>query len=486
MLSLWRRRNTSGSALDQTHSSTTSFVERKIHPDINLLAEELASSSHGHDPDLHDKAFQAGHPEPLEPDNAGFVGLKPITSRRIQREAYTRANESPTANEFRPGEAEGGHTGAYNDISRDGQKEVLTQITSDIDSSHLSDEVPLVDESVGHTVANPIMRRSTFGKRSRLRHFDLDVEARSAPSSSSNSSLSQSLVTCPSGFPSLDQPDTPGSQPRCLYTSTPRSRSNSSRNPSRGSGIPSPHTFGMLTPPLQPNFKDNDSYFTFKEAPPPLPPLDHPAFRNVSNVIGLSSSRNEFLKILDVDELGRFTRHTHSLPSLTRSQSATRIGSIKTTLKNTRPRSKSSAGTGISNSRLDQLHPEATAKNLNSKTHSRNQSKSSISSSRRSSAEYSAKQVSLISDERVQDGCWEVQVSKEMIRLALGEEVQGVQGKTSGKTQDAHTSAFGKARCKNVGSHAFSTVTITYSPPISFLPIFPLFPFFFCSLEVDW
>ncbi|KAF8877166.1 hypothetical protein CPB84DRAFT_377413 [Gymnopilus junonius] len=415
MLPRWRRRHTTDSVLEQTQNSnsTASFIGQKIHPDINSLAEELASSSLG-----QDKAFQLDRPESLELDIAGFVGLTPSTTRRIQREAYLEDNTSPLPNEHGPRESEGGHIGAYKNTIEEDQKETLDQSMPNTDPFHTADEGLLADEVAAHTATSSVLRRSTFGKRSRQRHFDPDDEAHSISSSSSNSNLSQSLVTCPSGFPPSDQPGTPGSQPRSLYTSTPRSRSNSSRDYPRGSDIPSPHTFGMITPPLQPNFKKNESYFTFKEAPPPLPPLDHPAFRNVPNAIGVSSSRHEFSTILGVDEHGRFTRHTHSLPSLTRAKSTTRIGSIKSTPKNTRPRSKSSVGTSISTNTIDQLYSEVT-NTLKSRTHSRNQSKSSLASSRRSSAEYSAKQASLISDERVQDGGWEIQVSKEMIRLAL-------------------------------------------------------------------
>ena len=137
MLSRWRRTNISDSALNQTFSSATSFVERKIHPDINSLAEELASASLQHGPDLQDSAFQADRPEFRDPDIAGFVGLRPSTTRRAQREGYVQARTSPTQNEYGPIEAGLVHIEAYNDIRQEDQKEEHRQSTPDIIPSHL-------------------------------------------------------------------------------------------------------------------------------------------------------------------------------------------------------------------------------------------------------------------------------------------------------------------------------------------------------------
>jgi hypothetical protein len=69
------------------------------------------------------------------------------------------------------------------------------------------------------------------------------------------------------------------------------------------------------------------------------------------------------------------------------------------------------------------------------KGHTRAQSKSSISSnlSRRSSAEFSAKQASLVGtdDELNSPDNWEVRVSKEFVRLSLGQD-----GRDEGKTSE--------------------------------------------------
>jgi hypothetical protein len=87
--------------------------------------------------------------------------------------------------------------------------------------------------------------------------------------------------------------------------------------------------------------------------------------------------------------------------------------------------------------------------------HSMTQSKSSITSSRRSSAEYSEKQASSIGHENAGGGGWEVQVSKAMINLALGSGGQVSQGtetklrRTQG--QNPSSSSFGRACGKSVG-----------------------------------
>ena len=63
-----------------------SFVEQKIHPDLNSLAEELSSSPQGHD--LLDMTADKGDPYA---EATGFVGLEP--SSRRQNGAHTRTQE---------------------------------------------------------------------------------------------------------------------------------------------------------------------------------------------------------------------------------------------------------------------------------------------------------------------------------------------------------------------------------------------------------
>ncbi|KDR82560.1 hypothetical protein GALMADRAFT_830941 [Galerina marginata CBS 339.88] len=491
MLSRWRRRNSFPRQPDSP--SVSPFLERKIHPDLNSLAEELASSQ-GHGRDSDDRASEMDVPESLELGPAGFVGLRPsVRSRDSQKEAY-REDKDNMGLRTSQNTAERNHIEAYTNPLYQQQKEVPQESTVPGSPSYFTrSRIP--DQSVDYsTKTSSIMRWSTFGNHPHRQSSEAGIRVRSASNSTTQSSpsQSQSLVTCPSGFPpDSDQPPTPVSQKRPFYTSTPHSRSTSSNS---GRDTPSAHTFGMPTPP-RPESKHEDSYFTFKENPPPLPPLDHPAFRNVPNMVGLSSNIQDVRQFSDVDENGKFTRHAHSLPSLkmTRSRSSTRTRSTTGPgKKETRPRSKSSTGTGNSNAQKVHLLSEA-AVNKIQRAHSRNQSKSSIASSRRSSAEYSAKEASSIGDghERVHDGCWEVQVSKEMVRLALGvEEVQRERVETKMRRQSStqeRASSLGRARGKNVGSHVL--LSVTQSPPHRrYLPFpFHLSCFFHVFLlAVEW
>ena len=177
---------------------------------------------------------------------------------------------------------------------------------------------------------------------------------------------------------------------------------------------------------------DDHSYFGFRETPPPLPPLDHPAFLQASKS-HISSTSNLFpIKTIHGDVQDKFLRHSHSLPSLAHSYTQFDIKSAKR-----RHRRASSR----SNRFREELRSIKTTK------HNRNDSVASSIGTRRSSAEYSAKKASSVGQEGKRDECWEVQVSKEMVRLALGEGLPQVY---------ASTSPFGKACDKNVG---FQSVT---------------------------
>ncbi|KAF9483407.1 hypothetical protein BDN70DRAFT_317535 [Pholiota conissans] len=221
------------------------------------------------------------------------------------------------------------------------------------------------------------------------------------------------------------------------------------------STLPSPHIFGPQTPSRSESEQD-DSYFNFKEIPPPLPPLDHPAFKKgPPSSFKFPLAKYNFPALPDGEgsdsDYGavQSTRQTtHSLPSMKGFRSKMSVHS------STKSLSRSNGG----------LESYSEAKSY---IHSRKQSKSSIaSSSRRSSAEYSAKQASSIGEDihRMRDGCWEVEVSKAMVCLALGKEEQRVETRMgSSKTrQGASPSSFGKARGKNVCT---SPLSVKLSPP---------------------
>ena len=264
-------------------------------------------------------------------------------------------------------------------------------------------------------------RWSIFGSnRARVLHRNSDASNTSnisRPRSQSSSSQPRSHSTSQRNTRAASR--TPKSQ----YSTYNSTGSTHSYNLERDGLLPSPHTFGILpTPPKESiaESADDHSYFGFRETPPPLPPLDHPAFHQASRN-HISSASNRFPIQTNRDDVqDKFTRHSHSLPSLALSGSNDTQCDIKSAKKRHRSLREESSLTSISKTNKNQ--------------HNRNDSVASSIGTRRYSAEYSAKKVSSVGHEEKQDECWEVQVSKEMVRLAL----------------DA-TSPFGKACGKNVG-----------------------------------
>jgi hypothetical protein len=456
-------------------SISLSFVEQKIHPNLNALAEEI--SSQGHEYMSENRRNNQDRTESLETE---FVGLQPSTRRSFaQKDAPKKDNSSLVANENQIIKNPNPSRSLSYDNVQESQKERPTDTPVD-DIPHNSSSVAGRVQPIGHSMSTSITRWSTFGRRTERKHAtvhptDPGTRVRSASKSASQSSLSQpqSHANSPSRLTSSDsQPQTPrSSTTQSFHTSTPYSRGNSSRSLARDTVLPSPNTFGTRTP-MQSETKHGESYFDFKEIPPPLPPLDHPAFKAQKESI-MPSGTHVFLGLpiepgyeVQRPGIGQFIRHaTHSLPSLK--------GSIKK--KNSRPRSKST----VENVNVSFGMPSGKV------LHSRSQSKSSIASSRRSSAEYSAKQASSIGHEGAGDGGWEIQVSKAMISLALGEGGQSVETKSRRLAHHAPPpSSFGMARGKNVGSLAQLWSHIAPSRPPSSLHL--LCSLFFVFLAVVW
>jgi hypothetical protein len=116
------------------------------------------------------------------------------------------------------------------------------------------------------------------------------------------------------------------------------------------------------------------------------------------------------------------------------------------------------------------------------KGHTRSQSKGSLKSnlSRRSSAEFSAKQLSLLGVSGKSSESWEVQVSKELLRLSLAQDVVNGGGKKRvvnlGSIADGPHSILGhvSARGNNVGSFA------VFPSVLCLLLTFIFLSYFFC------
>lgn len=407
-----------------------SFVEQKIHPDLNSLAEELESSQ-GHE--LLDVTADKRNPGVKE---TGFVGLEPSTRRNHrQNEAHTRTQEPiPAAMEseyqqigiplLHPASNTNHTEKCLNAESREASLPVATNQPS--------------GSPISITASSSRKRWSIFGRNhSRVPHRNSDA---SNTTSNVSRSRSQSGSSQPRSYTSQRITRAEGSQPRTpksqysMNNSTSHTESVPSDSLGRDDLLQSPHTFGIPTPPQEPiaESTDDNSYFGFRETPPPLPPLDHPAFRQASNHI--SSTGNLFpIQTMHADVQDRFPRHSHSLPSLTHSGNNNTQFYIKSSKKRRRRAS----------SKSDRFRGEELPSfdKTNKRQHNRNDSVASSIGTRRSSAEYSAKKASSVGHEGKRDECWEVQVSKEMVRLALGQEPPQVYA----------ISPFGTACGKNVG-----------------------------------
>ncbi|PPQ66387.1 hypothetical protein CVT24_007216 [Panaeolus cyanescens] len=271
-----------------------------------------------------------------------------------------------------------------------------------------------------------LVRSGTFGRR---HHFSKktppsrrpndsgsDFYSNSTPSVSSRSIGTQSRKTSPHSLPRtpLLRPSPHSSKPQYSGDLDPYCT------------VASPNTFGAPTPAraditVCPGRRDHDSYFGFREPPPPLPPLDHPALREAlqfkarewsSSTQSISNStRNAIVG------QGRILQPSPSLPSLRNSHGR------KMVLNGGRGRSNSASTEKISVREAIEQHIRP-----GRKKHSRTQSKSSINS-RRSSAEYSARQASSTHGSEHED-CWEVQVSRAVVQLALGEDIQHQETRT--------------------------------------------------------
>ena len=416
---------------------TKSFVEQKIHPDLNSLAEEL-SSSQGHE--LLDMTADKGDPYA---EATGFVGLKPSTrGSRRQNEAHTRTQEPQTV----AMESEYQQTGIpVPDSASDKIAKNILNTESVEDDIRLPGATSSPSNSpISIKASSSKNRWSIFGSnRSRVLHRNSDASNAtsniSRPRSQSSSSQTRSHST------SQRIAGAASRTPKSQYSIHNSTGSTHSYNLERDNLLPSPHTFGISTPPKVPiaESANDNSYFGFRETPPPLPPLDHPAFRQASKN-RIPSASNRFPIHTNRDDVqDKFTRHSHSLPSLVHSGSS----DTQCDIKSAKMRQRS-------------LREELSInKTNNKKQHNRNDSVASSIGTRRCSAEYSAKKASSVGhaseDKLEQDECWEVQVSKEMVRLAL----------------DA-TSPFGKACGKNVG---FSIAVTNLASSLSSLLFFFLF-----------
>ena len=442
-----------------------SFVEQKIHPDLNSLADELASSQGHKLPDM------TAENENTCVEVTGFIGLEPSTKRsRRQNGTHTRTQEpQPVTMGQQFGIPDTNNPENFPHAKNGGNNTRLPGITS-----------PSSDSPTSITASSPKKSWSIFGRNNTARVPHRKSNASSATSnasrSRSQSTSSQRRTRSTSQSIETSQPRTPKSQ-RSNSThhtrSTPKSQRSNSTHHTRSTScynlLPSPHTFGIPTPPQQPITRSghDNSYFGFREIPPPLPPLDHPAFRQASKNHTSSTSNFFPTQKMHGDIQEKFPRHSHSLPSLGHSGSIGRQRDIKSSGK--RHRRASSKSNSLRRERLS-----STGK-TNTKQYHRNDSVASSIGVRRSSAESSARKASSVDNKGgKRDECWEAQVSKEMVRLALHK-------------FDA-ASSFGIARGENVGVlfhiyHPF--IFLIFSFFSSWRPDWGLVRHFFCKVGFE-
>lgn len=268
----------------------------------------------------------------------------------------------------------------------------------DIDSR---DPLVSTTEASAHTDGSaPLRKWAKFGRRPRRHSFqNSKTHSTASAPSESQSSLSQVISYTPS--PSYSSKSGTPEHCRSFYPYAPYSHREAYAKLSH-----SPHTFGMPTPPQSRPSSRGETHYNFKQTPPPLPPLDHPAFRERVDEFGVLSGKQHTFPVAE-----KVARNTHSLPSIAHAKQWTN-STGRISKKKSRKRSQSSIGIIKQD---EQFNPRTEV--VRKGFHSRTSSKTSFVSSRRSSAEYSAKQASSLDH----DGCWEVDVSKAIINLSLQE-----------------------------------------------------------------
>ncbi|KAH6912583.1 hypothetical protein BKA70DRAFT_1218753 [Coprinopsis sp. MPI-PUGE-AT-0042] len=225
-----------------------------------------------------------------------------------------------------------------------------------------------------------------------------------------------------------------GSQKSTFYA-----RYNSSSSSQLASGVFVPHsptfTFGVPAPRQGSSGRGGgEMFFNHQDTPPPLPPLDHPAFQEASDLP--SSKQRTF-------DRARALHASRSLP-------ADVTSARRRTSSAPGPSSQSLGRKGRKLS-LDRKAESRRGKDkeVPRRGHTRSESKSSIASSRRSSAEFSARNVSLLGLTEEYEDTWEVKVSKEILRLSLTPVVTGhssARGRREGSSRNRLHLEGGEAR----------------------------------------
>ena len=433
-------------------SQGSGYVDKKIYTDLKSLEADISATARSSKPysEQHESNTVEGDP-----------GLRPRGRRTLDRRSLQRPTHIYTSS---------GTQSTFQEIASTFEQELDRARLQHLPSSQSLPHLPLemgpsstASPGVGaNLVTSTPKSQRLWGVFGRGRSNSYGPSSMKPDVLSSNGdSMSQishtpTWFTAPS-YHSLSGPTTPRSHSRSFDLASPQSRSSLFYSDNQRSGLlPSPHTFGVPTPPQSRTDALQDrrsqSYFGFKDPPPPLPPLDHPAFlaaqRRDRRPGGSSSLRNH-----------KVPRHAHSLSSLKRVRESdiSNAGQTKATVRERKmSRSRSRSGK-LEEGGTCSIDERASGSQVGNRQHqhARTASKSSVTSNltRRSSAEFSARQASSIANEGAAEDCWEVQVTKEMIRLALGE-VPGMEHNARQRIGEGAPSLSRKARGKNVCSLA--------------------------------
>lgn len=401
------------------------IMEQKIHPDSDLLTKELLA------PERNEGLLQESTDD-IRTESAAFTELESGMRRcafkqndsgqdKRLRKAYSVSVGDEMEHELHRKQKPWPEEGSM-DQNRDFLSPIITEIPDQVTYRRELGSIAL-------------SRSPTFGGKTKPQDSSGDTAVDRIARSDSWSSISQprGRTQSSSNFtPSNNQPGTPGAYSRPFCSTTPLSHSEIGIKAGE-EPLPSPYTFGMPIPAHSRVKRDTgcESQFFFQHVPLPLPPLNHPAF---------VKKASEFGVLVDIHRENKVARHSHSLPSLAETQSA---------VKAIRQRSKSS-NEGSTAGHRSKTRPEQPKWAFPSRT----SSKSSVLNSRRSSAEYSAKQASSLHS----DGCWEADVSKAIISLSLGQRTENTMASTSKKAD--YLTITGNACGDNVGIPFLPAVTI--------------------------
>lgn len=196
-------------------------------------------------------------------------------------------------------------------------------------------------------------------------------------------------------------PTTPGSQ---YCASTPRSCSDVSNQAYDHQSVQSSlNTFGNPSP------ASYRKLHASSEILPPMPPLNHPAFFTDTTKSNLQAKQEAPSPLSKDNSVSlKLTRHPYSFPSLPE-RGREFMGNQNRKRSRTHSRSKPTDA-GSHRHRTPALHSSSP----------RHKRSPSSSSSRRMSAEFSAVRASSTSHSNSFLGSWEVDVTKEMVRISLG------------------------------------------------------------------